>query len=203
MRIYLATALIDWVFDINDFYKILGQGTLKAAKVYGGNEFACVLGQEMAGYATGELFFAAQSLGFRHSHLDTGAYSWDQKNNEKNIDKAVNFLFDDEPGRVLLTSMVACLFARKVYSEEMLAECLTTAGYSELAGNLDDTARHIRKLRWQTRFATGFNPDEITIPKRFYDVKTWKGKIDKNFLNSLKKEYGKRLVEFIPTKENS
>ena len=60
----------------NDFYTLLGQGTLKAASVYGGEEFACVLGQEMAGYATGELFFAAQSLGFRHSHLDTGAYSW-------------------------------------------------------------------------------------------------------------------------------
>ena len=30
-------------------------------------------------------FFASQSLGFRHSHLDTGAYSWDQKHSEKDV----------------------------------------------------------------------------------------------------------------------
>ncbi len=33
--------------------------------------FACVLGQEMAGYATGEVYFAFQALGLAHSHLDT------------------------------------------------------------------------------------------------------------------------------------
>jgi len=181
---------------INDFYRILGQGTLRAAARYGGEEFACVLGQEMAGYATGELFFAAQALGFRHSHLDTGAYSWDQKNSDKNVEKAVNFLIEDEPGRVLLTSMVACLFARSVYTEETLADCLNACGYSELAASLDTTAEHIRKIRWQTRFATGFRPEEVTIPKRFYKVKTWKGPIDRQFLDSLKNEYGRRLLEY-------
>ncbi len=48
----------------NDFYHFLGQGTLAAAARYGGSDFACVLGQEMAGYATGEVFFASQSLRF-------------------------------------------------------------------------------------------------------------------------------------------
>lgn len=181
---------------INDFYRLLGQGTLKAAQQYGGEDFACVLGQEMAGYATGELFFAAQSLGFRHSHLDTGAYSWDQKNDSRNVEEAVDFLIEDEPGRALLTSMVACLFARKVYSEEMLADCLTVAGYHSLAQNLSSVAEHIRKLRWQTRFSTGFQPDEVTIPKRFLSVKTWKGKIDGDFLTALKSEYGKRLQQY-------
>lgn len=39
----------------NEFYLLLAQGTLKAAEHYGGKDFACVLGQEMAGYATGEV----------------------------------------------------------------------------------------------------------------------------------------------------
>lgn len=181
---------------INDFYKILGQGTLKAAEQYGGREFACVLGQEMAGYATGELYFTAQSLGFRHSHLDTGAYSWDQKHSDKDVDRAIDFLMDDEPGRVLLTSMVACLFARSVYSSEMLAECLASVGYEKLAASLDSAAEYIRRLRWQVRFSTGFQPDDISIPKRFYAVTTWKGAIDRHFLHSLKKEYGRRLLQF-------
>jgi aldehyde:ferredoxin oxidoreductase len=181
---------------INDFYKLLGQGTLKAAAQYGGEDFACVLGQEMAGYATGELFFTSQSLGFRHSHLDTGAYSWDQKHSDQNIDQAVSFLMDDETGRVLLTSMVACLFARSVYSDEMLGECLDAAGYTELASSFGSAAEEIRTLRWQVRFGTGFKPEEITIPKRFYSVTTWKGKIDRQFLDDLRKEYGRRLRDF-------
>ena len=180
-----------------DFYRLLGQGTLRAAAVYGGGEFACVLGQEMAGYATGELFFAAQTLGFRHSHLDTGAYSYDQKNSDQDIHKAVDFLMADEPGRVFLTSMVGCLFARSVYTEEELAECLAIVGFSELAGSIPATAENIRRLRWQVRADTGFAPENFTIPKRFYQVKTWKGPINGSYLDKLKEEYGRRIMALV------
>jgi aldehyde:ferredoxin oxidoreductase len=179
----------------NDFYRLLGQGTMKAAKQYGGEDFACVLGQEMAGYATGEVFFASQALGFRHSHLDSGGYSFDQKNEDKNVKEAVDFLVKDEQGRVFLTSMVSCLFAREVYKDELLAECLNSLGYTTLADNMDLVAQHIQKLRWRLRLATGFDPAAVKIPKRLTEVTTWKGKIDTKFLNNLKKEYAKRIVE--------
>ena len=65
-------------------------GTLKAAEHYGGSDFACVLGQEMAGYATGEVFFVSQALGFRHSHLDSGGYSYDQKFEAVDLDEAAH-----------------------------------------------------------------------------------------------------------------
>jgi len=185
----------------NAFYRLLGQGTLKAAAVYGGAEFACVLGQEMAGYATGELYFAAQTLGFRHSHLDTGAYSYDQKNAEKDVDKAVAFLIDDEPGRVFLTSMVACLFARSVYTDSQLAACLTSIGYTHLAENMGQVAEGIRRLRWQVRARTGFDPQNFTIPKRFHQVKTWKGPIDPAYMTTLKDEYGRRILQLISDNE--
>jgi aldehyde:ferredoxin oxidoreductase len=35
----------------------------------------------------------------------------------------------------------------------------------------------------------------VKIPKRFTEVTTWKGPIDQVFLETLKREYGKRLVE--------
>jgi len=181
----------------NDFYRLLGQGTQKAAKEYGGEDFSCVLGQEMAGYATGELFFAAQTLGFRHSHLDTGAYSYDQKHAEQDVQKAVDFLIDDEPGRAFLTSMVCCLFARSVYKDEQLSECLQSLGLSTLASTIPETAEHIRRLRWRVRAQTGFDPDNFSIPKRFYQVKTWKGAVDKEYLDSLKTEYGRRIQDLI------
>ncbi len=184
------------------FYRLLGQGTLRAAAQYGGGEFACVLGQEMAGYATGELFFAAQTLGFRHSHLDTGAYGYDQKNSQRDVGKAVDFLIDDEPGRALLTSMVACLFARAVYDNETLSRCLEAVGHSELAATLSESGERIRRLRWLVRASTGFAPENFSIPKRFYKVATWKGAIDAAYLDAIKDEYGRRIVALIAAGAN-
>ena len=175
----------------NDFYRLLAQGTLKAAEKYGGKEYACVLGQEMAGYATGEVYFASQALGFRHSHLDSGGYSYDQKEMGKDTKKAVDFLIKDEQGRVLLTSMVACLFARGVYTDEFLASCLNAVGYTTMAENLGTLASTIQQLRWKNRFATGYIPEEVTIPKRFHEITTVKGPLDSAFLSNIMEEYGK------------
>ena len=180
----------------NEFYRLLGQGTVKAAEHYGGEDFACVLGQEMAGYATGEVFFASQALGFRHSHLDSGGYSYDQIHRaERDVGEAVSFLEHDEQERVFLTSMVCCLFAREVYKEELLADCLNSLGYTALAENMSGVSEHIQRLRWRTRLATGFDPQGVKIPKRFRQLTTWKGPVDETCLDELKKEYAKRIIE--------
>ncbi len=179
----------------NDFYRLLAQGTMKAARQYGGEDFACVLGQEMGGYATGEVFFTSQALGFRHSHLDTGGYSFDQKHEDKNVTQAVDFLVKDEQGRVFLTSMVACLFARSVYKDELLAECLDALGYTTLAGNMQQVAQHVQKMRWRLRLSTGFDPQKVKIPKRFTEVTNWKGKVDEKFLNDLMQAYANRILD--------
>jgi aldehyde:ferredoxin oxidoreductase len=173
----------------NDFYRLLGQGVKKATARFGGNDFACVLGQEMAGYATGEVFFASQALGFRHSHLDAGGYALDQEDGPKDVDKAVDFLVSDEQARVGLTIMVACLFARNVYRPELLAECLKSVGYEALADTMNSVSRYIQKKRWQIRMATGYDPLTISIPKRFSEVSTWKGPIDRQYLEDLQRTY--------------
>jgi len=179
----------------NDFYHLLGQGTLKAAQRYGGQDFACVLGQEMGGYATGEVFFISQALGLRHSHLDAGGYSYDQKQKGKDVGQAVEFLVQDEKARVFLTSMVSCLFAREVYKEAILAECLNAVGYRDLAENVDSVSGRIQKMRWQMRMKTGFDPGSAKIPERFKQVVTWKGAMDTNYMDSLHKTYAQRIQE--------
>ena len=183
----------------NAFYRLLGQGALKAAAEYGGADFACVLGQEMAGYATGEVYYAAQALGFRHSHLDTGGYSYDQKHGDQDVDKAVAFLVADERERVWLTSMVSCLFARKVYTGELLDECLQAVGYDRLAGRMAVCSAGIQTKRWQLRLATGYRPDRITIPKRFHDLTTWKGKTDPAYLDALLAAYARAITDLAQT----
>jgi len=188
-------ALEHIAYGTNEFYQILSQGTAKAAERYGGGDFACVLGQEMAGYATGETFFVSQALGLRHSHLDAGGYSYDQKPKGKTAEDAVKFLVNDEKGRVFLTSMVACLFARSVYTDEVLGNCLRSVGYGTLADNMDAVAGGIQKLRWQMRISTGYQPEHISIPKRVSEITTWKGPIDEAFMANLKDEYSGRILE--------
>ena len=186
----------------NEFYQLLGQGIMKAALRYGGHDFACVLGQEMAGYATGEVFFTSQSLGLRHSHLDSAGYTYDQKRKDKDAEDAIRFLVRDEQERVLLTSMVSCLFARSVYTEELVAQCLRSVGYRELAGRVGSISQHIQKLRWKTRFATGYDPSRIGIPKRFYEISSWRGPTDGAFLETLMQKYIKAIALLARGDEN-
>lgn len=178
----------------NDFYRLLSQGTIKAAEHYGGADFACVLGQEMAGYATGEVFFVSQALGLRHSHLDAGGYSFDQKDKEPDVEGAIQFLVQDERARVLLTSLVSCLFARGVYGEQVVSDCLHSVGYTALADSINTISRHVQKLRWRIRLRTGFDPRAVSIPKRFLEVETWRGRIDAAYLNALKEAYSEAIL---------
>lgn len=179
----------------NDFYDELARGALFAADKYGGADFACVLGQEMAGYATGEVFYTSQALGFRHSHLDSGGYSYDQSAKDKDVDKAVSFMVDDERGRVMLTSMVSCLFARKIYSHERVSEALASVGFNDAADNLDTVAGDMQRLRWRLKLACGYDPREVRIPKRFMEVVTWKGGMDADYLAALREAYAKSILD--------
>jgi len=179
----------------NEFYRRLAQGTMKAASHYKGEDYACVLGQEMAGYATGETFFVSESLSFRHSHLDSSAYSADQKPQDKDADKTVAGFVKDEASRCVLTSMVGCLFARGVYNAERLGLALTSLGYDDVAANLDAAGEGIQRLRWRLRMRSGYAPMQAKIPKRYTEVVTWKGPIDTQYMETLRQAYAKKLME--------
>ncbi|PKN08725.1 MAG: aldehyde ferredoxin oxidoreductase [Deltaproteobacteria bacterium HGW-Deltaproteobacteria-8] len=179
----------------NEFYRLLAQGTLVAAKHYHGEDFACVLGQEMAGYATGETFFVSETLSFRHSHLDSSAYSADQKKQDQDAGKIVAGFVKDEASRCILTSAVGCLFGRGVYTEERLKDALASLGLQNVADNLLAAGEAIQKLRWRLRMRTGCDPMAAKIPKRYSEVVTWKGPIDTAYMEELRQAYATRLLE--------
>lgn len=187
-------ALQHLALGTNEFYQLLSQGTMKATERYGGGDFACVLGQEMAGYATGKTFFVSQALGLRHSHLDSGGYAYDQKPRGETDEDAVQFLIEDEKGRAFLTSMVSCLFARGVYSDEVLGNCLRSVGYGTLADSMDAVAGEIQRLRWRMRLGSGFRPESVSIPKRFSEITTRRGPVDRQALEALKAAYARRIL---------
>ncbi|MCJ2165603.1 MULTISPECIES: aldehyde ferredoxin oxidoreductase C-terminal domain-containing protein [unclassified Pseudodesulfovibrio] len=179
----------------NDFYKLLAQGTLKCAEHYGGADFACVLGQEMAGYATGEVFFVSEGLGFRHSHLDSGGYAYDQKHEDKDVTKALDFLVNDERERIVLNCMVGCLFSRGVYKDDLLAEALESVGYGVHNESVADIGHRVQKLRWRLRLRMGYRPDQAKIPKRYSEITTWKGPLDTEYMEALRTGYAARILE--------
>jgi aldehyde:ferredoxin oxidoreductase len=143
----------------------------------------------MAGYATGEVYFASQAYGFRYSHLDNAGYSFDQKPTGNKPQDAVSFLIEEERRRVQLTCMVSCLFARSLYPEERLQDCLASVGLSRLAESVVARSTDVQAKRWQLKYLTGYKPENITIPKRFGEVTTWKGPVDTAFMNAVASEY--------------
>jgi aldehyde:ferredoxin oxidoreductase len=54
---------------------------------------------------------------------------------------------------------------------------------------MDTVAGEIQKLRWKLRVKTGYSPENVSIPKRFTEITTWKGQIDSVFLAALKDQY--------------
>ncbi|WP_243544517.1 aldehyde ferredoxin oxidoreductase N-terminal domain-containing protein [Pseudodesulfovibrio tunisiensis] len=179
----------------NEFYSLLARGTMRAVARYGGGDYACVLGQEMAGYATGEVFFVSEALGFRHAHLDAGGYSWDQKHEEKDVDAALKFLVEDGRKRIILNCMVGCLFSRGVYTEALLDEALEAVGYTDLATGVDEIAFEVQKLRWRVRISTGYDPRTVKIPKRYSEITTWKGPLDTEYMEALRQGFAQRIME--------
>ncbi len=45
------------------------------------------------------------------------------------------------------------------------------------------------------RLATGFDPEAVTIPARFSEITTWKGRLDAEYLADLKSAYARRILE--------
>ena len=179
----------------NEFYALIAKGTMRCAKRYGGEDFACVLGQEMAGYATGEVFFVSEGLGFRHSHLDSGGYAYDQKHEDKDVKKALDFLVRDGRERIVLNCMVGCLFSRGVYKDDLLAEAMASVGYGDLHGSVAEIGERVQRLRWRLRLQMGYRPDKVKIPKRYTEITTWKGPLDTDYMEALRAGYAARILE--------
>ncbi len=60
---------------------------------------------------------------------------------------------------------------------------------------MDPVATEIQKLRWRLRVGSGFRPENVSIPKRFSEITTWKGAVDGQFMEELKAAYAQSILE--------
>jgi len=169
-------------------------GLAKATEVYGGKDFALVYGgNEMAGYHTGYAFTLGQTVGARHSHLCNAGYQYDQSAKELNDEEIVDYLIKEEKERCMLTSLVICLFARKVYDRETVLRALNSIGIPFTNDDLTKTAEETFFTRLRIKQKLGYSLENERFPKRAFETPTRWGKMDEERMNKLLKMYVQRL----------
>jgi len=175
-----------------EFWHTLGRGVEEAAARYGGADYAVACaGNESPGYHTGAGAIAGAMLGLRHSHLDNAGYSLDQKNlgGYKSAEYVAEKLVEEETSRQVFTSLHACLFARKVFTPEVVTECFESIGRPFPAGRLEEAGKRIFDLKNSLRRKLGFNPDAIRVPARLLQTPTPMGSVDEQFLRDVITSY--------------
>ncbi|MEM1742927.1 MAG: aldehyde ferredoxin oxidoreductase C-terminal domain-containing protein, partial [Nitrososphaerota archaeon] len=180
----------------NEFYRKLAQGTSIVSKHYGGEEFALNFGgNEMPGYHTGYGAVIGYLIGSRHSHLDTAGYRLDQT--LKDIPKPeeiVEALIEEESWRQVLTSLVICLFARGIYTPEIIVEALEPLGYSYTQEELKKLGRNIYTEKQKLKLELGFKPSELKVPRRIYETPTPHGILKEEYIEKAIKYYSRQIT---------
>lgn len=171
----------------NDFYQAMAHGAEKAAKIYGGLDFALTFGgNEMPGYHTGPACHAGYLTGARHSHLDSAGYSLDQKSAKDGVtltaDGIANSLLEEEQWRQVLTSLVICLFARGIYTPETVQRALAAAGIERSVDELKALGADILHRKYAFKLREGFDPAGLRIPGRIIETPSPAGKFDEELI---------------------
>ena len=183
----------------NEFFNLMCRGLDALTNRYGGKEFAVnYFGNELSGYHTGPGIHLTHITGARHSHLDSAGYNIDQKMLRQGTllssKELAAQLFNEESERQVLTSLVVCLFARNVYTMNMISKCLKISGMDFSENRLRETGKKILVDKNILKRKMGFDIEKFTIPERILSVPTPSGKIDPSYLREAVKHF-KDLID--------
>ncbi len=186
----------------NEFFKDLNNGSAFCSEKYGGKEFAINFGKNGSpGYMTGRDGFLGFLMGVRHSHLDSAGYSLDERiiKGDMNADPSaeIDLLIKEEEWRFVLNSLTICLFARKIYTEEVVLEALDAVGISMNADDLFKLGRKIHALKYRIKVDNGFDLNHLKFPDKLFDIQTGRGKMDKDVVQKMIKEYTFKIREIM------
>jgi len=172
------------VYQPNEFYKTAAMGVKALAEKYpAGKDFAVhIAGVEPAGYHTGPTYWVSLIVGFRHSHLDSAGYSYDEKlakegKKEVTAHEIAKYVVEEESWRQVLNSMVLCLFGRGIYKDDVVCKALKSIGIDIDPQKLREIGRRIWLEKWIVKLREGFDPEKVEVPKRILETETPLGKI--------------------------
>jgi len=186
------------VDQATEFYRALGMGVDHASAKYGGEEFALAFGgNEMPGYHTGPAAHLNYLTGARHSHLDSGGYSLDQKAlaDGKTLDpkETAEALLKEERWRQILSSLVVCFFARGIYKEAVVLKALQTAGFDLSEEDLARISTQILARKYAFKRREGFSLDDLRIPQRILETPARGGAVSEEFLRQAMASFGEAV----------
>ena len=190
-----AKALNLMVRAPNEFYASLGRGAEYAAAKYGGQEYAMTLGgNEVSGYHTGPASIVGQLVGSRHSHLDNAGYGIDQKALKKPMDleTMVEEIIKEDNSRGVFNSLVACLFARGVYSEENIIDSLGAVGIVKSKDDLESLGERIFQEKYKFKVQEGFDLSAARVPRRFFETVSASGMVTAEMVQEMLGIYRKK-----------
>jgi aldehyde:ferredoxin oxidoreductase len=179
----------------NEFYSALARGVDYASSKHGGQDFAMALGgNEVSGYHTGPASIVGQIVGVRHSHLDNAGYSIDQKAAKKPLspEQMVDEIIKEDNFRGVFNSLVGCLFARGVYTNENIIDALGAVGIEKTVDDLDDLGKRIFNEKYRFKTREGFDLSKVRVPKRFYETVSTLGKVDSQTVEEMLRLYRKK-----------
>jgi aldehyde:ferredoxin oxidoreductase len=170
-----------------EFYRHLARGVDQAASVYGGQEFALSFGgNEMPGYHTGPGAHLGYLSGSRHSHLDSGGYSLDEKALKEDrtltAQGLATALMDEESRRQVLSSLVVCFFARGIYTPENIQGTLEAIGWEYTPEELEKIGAKILHDKYAFKRREGFELTSLRIPGRILETPSSTGLIDRSLI---------------------
>ncbi|MBN1994388.1 MAG: aldehyde ferredoxin oxidoreductase family protein [Anaerolineae bacterium] len=182
----------------NDFYRALARGVEYASSVYGGQEYALAFGgNEMPGYHTGPGCHAGYLTGARHSHLDSAGYGLDQQVGQPGQtltpEAVADKLLAEERWRQVLTSLVICLFARGIYTPEVVQNALAAVGIDRSVEDLARLGRETLRLKHAFKTREGFELGQLRLPHRIFETPAPAGKFDEDFMKQTIARYAENL----------
>jgi aldehyde:ferredoxin oxidoreductase len=181
----------------NQFFKDLEKGADYCSKNYGGSDFSITFNSnEAPGYVTGPFAFIGYATGVRHSHLDNAGYSLDQKAATRPMDfeRSILEMYEEGVWRMILNSLVACLFSRKIYDASTIVESLSAVGIDWSTDRLTALSHRIHGLKYLYKERNEFSLDKLTLPEKLSRVYMTNGKVDEERFRKGLELYGK-LVE--------
>jgi aldehyde:ferredoxin oxidoreductase len=178
----------------DEVWEAARHGTAALAARYGGDFDLQLSGNEISGYHTGYGTLLGHAVGARHSHLDGAGYALDQKSPGASPESFVEPLMVEEQERCMLTSLHACLFARKIYGDrELVREALGSLGMEWSDAQLDELGRSALRLKHRLKIALGFSLADLRLPKRFFQTPSPAGVLDEAALRKAVEAYRGRI----------
>ncbi|MHA1995118.1 MAG: aldehyde ferredoxin oxidoreductase N-terminal domain-containing protein [Candidatus Hodarchaeales archaeon] len=186
--------------DNRNLYWYAGEGLNALVEKYGGFDIALRFNNNTpAGYSTGPYSMIGHLIGGRHSHLDNAGYSIDLKLLGKTHQPEATLikLVKEEEWRNTLNSLIICLFARNVYTPELVVECLSNLGIIKTENELLTLGLNIQKRRIETKIRFGFDYHNLkqALPQRLFEMETGHGTLSRSFIEDQLDFYNSILAD--------